>query len=51
MNEYRFLISFWNHNTVDNIFIKSKSIGNAYNEFEESYGIETFPIINIIQID
>jgi len=54
MNNYMrhgYLISFWNNNKVENIFDdESDSVTSAFLRFEDVYGIDNFPLINIIQI-
>jgi hypothetical protein len=46
-----FLVVYWHNNKVENIFDnESDSVTSAFLRFEDNYGIENFPLINIIQI-
>ena len=46
-----FLVIYWDNNNIKNYFdAEADSVTAAFLRFEDNYGIDNFPLINIIQI-
>jgi len=45
-----YVIVYWNNGNIQNVIYTNMSKTEAFEHFEDEYGIEHFPIINILEL-